>query len=148
MSRNFLSRFVHLSRDPFEGFVGRAVSIGLILVLTGGSGSPLLAHSLAGGLAVVHGQLTRLSRFVPPLATSKSRGAGQAVVENHGMPPNPPPSTAIRPEPPQSRLAREARVTRLVLNLRGAVTLAPGESVQLVAIPEDEEGNPVHGVTA
>jgi YD repeat-containing protein len=34
------------------------------------------------------------------------------------------------------------------LNLSGGVTLAPGESIQLIAVPEDEEGNAVHGVTA
>jgi len=128
--------------------MGRAISIILILLLAGGSGSPVFARSLGSGLAVLQGQLTRLSRFAPALAISKPRGAAQSVIENHGMPPNPPSSVALRPEPPQSRSVREARVARLVLNVRGAVTLAPGESIQLNAVPEDEEGNTVHGLTA
>lgn len=135
MSRNILSPFSHLNGDLRRNGIGRAVSITLILVLAGGSGSPAFARPLAVGLAVVPEQVTRLRRFVPSLGISNPRGTSQAVFANRGMPPNPPPSAAIRPEPPQSMSTREARVARLELNLRGGVTLAPGELVQLAAVP-------------
>jgi len=68
MSHNVLSPFSHLNRNLHKGCIGRAVSIVLILVLAGGSGSPVLARSLAEGLAAVQGQLFR---FVPSLGISK-----------------------------------------------------------------------------
>lgn len=146
MNRSVISS--HLNRGLFKGCIRRSVSIFLMLVLACGSGSPVFGCSLAEPLVVLNEQLTRLSQFATALAPSKSHGAAQAILEDRGMPPNPPASAAIRPEPPRSRSAREARVARIVLNLRGGVTLAPGESVQLVAVPEDDEGNAVHGVTA
>ncbi len=146
MSRKVFSPFSHLRRDLCKSRIGRAVSISLILVLSCGSGSPVFARSLAGGFSAAQERLPGLWHFMAGRAISKPRSQG--VVENRGMPPNPPPSASIRPEPPQSRPAREARVARLELNLRGRVTLAPGQSVQLVAVPVDDDGNPVHGVAA
>jgi len=146
MNRIVLSS--HFNRDLFKGCIRRVVSIILMLVLAGGSGSPVFARSLVEPLAVLNEQLTRLSQFAAALATSKRHATAQEILEDRGMPPNPPASAAIRPEPPQARSVREARVARLVLNLGGGVTLAPGESVQLMAVPEDDEGNTVHGVVA
>lgn len=103
MSCNLLPPFFHLNRGLHKGGLSRAISIILILLLAGSSGSPVFARSLGRGLAVLQGQLTRLSRFAPALAISKPRGAAQSVIENHGMPPNPPSSVGLRPEPPQSR---------------------------------------------
>jgi RHS repeat-associated protein len=75
-------------------------------------------------------------------------GAAAQQLGNRGMPPNPTQSEAIRPERPQRKSDREARVARLELNLKDRVTLAVGESAQLVAVPVDTEGHPINGVIA
>jgi septin family protein len=108
MYRNVLSSFSHLNRDPLKSRIRRAVSIVLMLVLTGGSGSTMFARSLVESVSALNEQRTRLSQFVP-VVTSKPYAAAQEILEDRGMPPNPPASAAIRPEPPQTRSVREAR---------------------------------------
>jgi hypothetical protein len=85
--------------------------------------------------------------LVPTLSISKADSAVQQA-DNRGMPPNPPSSAGVRPDWPQHKSDREARVNHLELNIKDKITLTPGESVQLVAVPEDENGNPIHGVIA
>jgi hypothetical protein len=123
----------HLHRDLFKGSFGRAVSISLILILAGGSGTPVFALRLAGGRTALPLQATSWSRFAPTLGISKSGGAGQQL-ENRGMPPNPPQSEAIRPERPQRKSDREARVARLVLNLKDSVTLTEFDECSVIGL--------------
>ncbi len=146
MKPSIHSGFSHLSRRLSRARVGRLIAIAMILLLGGGPGSPVFARLLIQELDL-DSQISSLS-LAPASGTGKTHGSSQVVLENHGMPPDPPRSASIRPDPPPSRSAREARVARLMLNLRNGLTLSPGESVQLVAVPEDDEGNPVHGVTA
>ncbi|MGH9908783.1 MAG: hypothetical protein ACRD8U_24760 [Pyrinomonadaceae bacterium] len=119
-----------LNTDLLKGSTGRTIAVILILLLAGGCGSPVFALPLLTGIAVQE-QLSRLSHFVAALVTSKPHGAAQAVVENRGMPPNPPPSVAIRPEPPLSRSAREARVSGLELNLRSSAACRGDKRIEV-----------------
>ena len=98
MNRNVLSSISHLNRDTFKACIRRTISGVLMVALAGGSGSPVFAGSLVEPLAVLNEQLTRLSQFVPVI-TSKTYAAAQEILDDRGMPPNPPASAAIRPEP-------------------------------------------------
>ena len=64
------------------------------------------------------------------------------------MPPTPPTGPVVGPERPTTRAAREARVTRLVLNPSGNVTFESGRLIVFAAIPLDQDGNAVEGVVA
>ncbi len=82
MNSIVLSSFSHLNRDQFKGYIRRTVSIVLMLVLAGGSGSPMFARSLVEPVVVLNEQLTRLSQFANAPPTSKPHAAGQGILED------------------------------------------------------------------
>src|SRR2546425_4231168 len=98
--------------------------------------------------------LIRIAKYsaLPNESASKSRPTTPASLQgnsqNRGMPPLPVNAPGVTPGRPQSKQEKEAKVQKVKINPHDEVTLQLGQQAVFSAVPLDQDGNTIHGLTA
>ena len=87
-----------------------------------------------------------------PNESSKSRPTTRASLQgnsqNRGMPPLPVNAPGVTPGRPLTKQEKEAKVQKVKINPHDEVTLQLGQQAVFSAVPLDQDGNTIHGLTA